>query len=91
MQSILPVNIDNISIVPVKVFEKRICDIIEKRTGKKLNTMELEMLDSKEVGRYVGIDRMRVTIIPKLLSKIVCLRIIAYNRALVSHSLMKKN
>ena len=91
MPSILPTDIDDNLVVPVEIFINGICDVIEKKTGKRPSIEELEMLHSKEIGQLAKLDRMKVTIIPGLLSKIVCLGWAAYNRAVVNGSLMKKN
>ena len=48
-------------------------------------------MDMSVFGRLIGIDKVRVTIIPRLLSKIVCLRTAAYDKAVVNSLLMKKD
>ncbi len=78
-------------IKPIEVFEEGIQDAIERKTGKRPNIEELRVLNSKEIGKLAGINKMIIRIIPGLLSEIVCLKEAAYNRAVVSHLLTKKD
>jgi len=91
MLSILPTNANDVPCVPIEVFQEGIRDAIEKKTGEKLSLEVFDTLDMSVFGRLIGIDKVKVTIIPGLLNEIVCLRVAAYNRAVVNGLLMKED
>lgn len=95
MLSILPTTANDFPCVPIEVFQERIRDAIEQKTGKKFTTKELQDLDMGDIERILGIQAKRPTKTrrgdPSSLYKFRSPENVAYNRAVVNGLLMKKN
>ena len=89
MLSILLTTTNNIPLVPIEVFQKRIRDAIEEKTGKKFTKEELQQLDMGDIERILGIKAKR----PSSLSlyKFRSPESVVYNRAVINGLLMKEN
>ncbi|MCK5122542.1 MAG: hypothetical protein KAQ87_00070 [Candidatus Pacebacteria bacterium] len=95
MLSILPVDNSNIPPVPIEVFQERIRDVIEQKTGRRFTVEELQQMDIGDVERILGIEAKRPTKIghncPSLLYKFRSPESVAYNRAVINGLLMEEN
>ena len=95
MLSILPTNTDNVPCVPIKVFKERICDMIEKKTGKRPSVEELQQMDMGDIERIREIKAKPPTKIrrgdPSSLYRIRSRENAKYNKAVIDGLLMKKN
>ena len=80
---------NNNIIVPGKVFRQGILDVIEKKTGRKIPFKAFDNFDESDFGKLIGINTVRVTIIPRLLHRVFCLKG-TYNKAVASTWLIKK-
>lgn len=76
-------------IVKIEDLQSAIIKEIAEKSGKLLTLEEYKKLDSKTIGRMLGITTMRVTIIKRLSYMIVYLSSRRYKRALVT-TLLKK-
>ncbi|MCK5466107.1 hypothetical protein KAI56_01240 [Candidatus Parcubacteria bacterium] len=88
MLSTLP-NSDNVPYVPVEVFQNKIRDAIEEKTGKRFTVKELQQLDMGDIERILGIKAKRPS--PLSLYKFRSPKSVAYNRAVINGLLMKEN
>ena len=95
MLSILPIDNGNILLVPIEVFQERIQDAIEQKTGRIFSAEELQQMDIGDVERILGIEAKRPTRTrynePSLLYRFRSPERVAYDRAVINGLLMKKN
>jgi len=89
MLSILPTDTSYIPLVPIEVFQERIRNAIEEKTGKKFTREELQQLDMGDIERILGIKAKR----PSSLSlyRFRSPESVAYNKAVINGLLIKKN
>lgn len=93
MLSILP-NSDNVSYVPIEIFQERIRNAIEEKTGKIFTQEELQQMDMGDIEKILRIETKRTTKIgrgPSSLYRFRSPENIAYNRAVINSLLMKEN
>lgn len=95
MPSILPATANDFPCVPIEVFQEEIRDAIKQKTGEEFTIEELQDLDMGDIERILGIQAKRPTKIrrgdPSSLYEFRSPENVAYNRAVVNSSLMKKN